>query len=354
MNKRIFIYISLLFLFGGLYVATEAFSKPDKAADPFAAYSISSVMENGVVTVKITGKDAERLSVVVDGSRLLIKDRNAASGAPSSKNYELPAAVDEGGMSISRDPGVLVMKLPVAGSGEPERAVKITPPAPQPRRTPDADPFADPFDFDVPSMGKEDEFIKKFMGDDMFDMMDRQFEQMRRMRSELNRKFAAPGRPHGGVKLFSEYNVSHRVDGDTLVVTISGKDLGDLSVKVENGMMSISNNVSRKDVFGGDGGTSEVNSFSTSSRSFSLPVAVDANRMRVEKSRDVVTVTLPLAEKPSPGTQGGAARDLIKRSVERRDAEKAGPAGETPGEKKAGGKNDVREKKADTPGDGVI
>ena len=317
MKKSIFLYLIPLLFFTALLISSAS-GDNGPAAPPvntLSRYNVTHDPGRDSLTIKITGRDLEDLSVKVEDGVLTISEKIKEASAPVSQSYALPAAVDDEKMSIDRKNDVIVIKLPVLKDG-PSKKNNAAVPGSRKWYFNDRD-MQDLFDFKVPAFPNEnDVYMRKFFEDDDFGKFDKYFNEMMRFRKELNKKMNIEKNSFTGNNSFSEYNVTHRVEGDTLVVDITGNNLNDLLVSVENGVMKIQNKVSNKNSYSSEDRTGEVDFYSSFMQSFTLPVNVEATGMRVEKKDGSVKVTLPIVKEKN-------AMDRLKKREEPKKDEKS-------------------------------
>ncbi len=298
MKKSIFIYlIPVLFFMTLLISAASGDNGPSTpSVNTLARYNVTHDLGKDALTIKITGRDLDALSVKVEDSVLAISEKVKAGAPPVSQSFALPAAVDDEKMSIDRKNDVIVIKLPVSKEAPPKK--RDAAPAPGARKWyfNDRD-MSDLFDFKVPAFPDDnDVYMRNFFEDDDLGKFDKYFNEMMRFRKGLNKKLNIGKNQAAGNNSFSEYSVAHRIEGTNLIVDITGNNLNDLSVTVENGVMKIQNKVSNKNSYNSGDQTEEVNFYSSFMQSFTLPVSVEATGMKVEKKDKLVRVTLPIVK----------------------------------------------------------
>lgn len=297
MKKSIFIYLIPVLLFMTFLISSASGDNGPAApsVNTLSRYNVTHDLGRDALTLKITGRDLDALSLKVENSVLTVSEKVKDASAPVSQSYTLPVAVDDEKMSIDRKNDVIVIKLPVL-KGEPSKKNNAAVPGSRKWYFNDND-MKDLFDFKVPAFADDnDVYMRKFFEDDDFGKFDKYFNEMMRFRKELNKKMNIEKNLFTGNNSFSEYNVAHRVEGDTLVVDITGNALNDLLVSVENGVMKIQNKVSNKDSYNSGNQTGEVNFYSSFMQSITLPVNVEATGMKVEKKEKLVRVTLPIVK----------------------------------------------------------
>ena len=91
-------------------------------------------------------------------------------------------------------------------------------------------------------------------------------------------------------------------DGDDIVVKaeIPGVDRGDIDVQVENNILTIRGERRREKEVKSDNLYRTERSYGAFSRSFTLPVTVDTERIKAEYKDGVLHVTLPKVEEAKP------------------------------------------------------
>jgi len=298
MKKSIFIYlIPVLFFMTLLITAASGDNGPAApSVNTLSRYNVTHDLGRDALTLKITGNDLDALSIKVENSVLTISEKVKEAAAPVSQSFMLPAAVDDEKMSIDRKNDVIVIKLPILKDAPAKKNNAAPVPGSRKWYFNDRD-MSDLFNFKVPAFHDDNDiYMRKFFEDDDFGKFDKYFNEMMRFRKELNKKMNIEKNPAAGNNSFSEYSVTHRIDGDKLIVDITGSNLNDLLVNVENGVMKIQNKVSNKDSYNSGNQTGEVNFYSSFMQSFTLPVNVEATGMKVEKKDKLVRVTLPIVK----------------------------------------------------------
>ncbi|HNY10312.1 MAG TPA: Hsp20/alpha crystallin family protein [Candidatus Wallbacteria bacterium] len=316
MKKKIFVYMLPVLLFMAFLVSSASGDNGPAAPaiNTLSRYNVTHDLGKDSLTLKITGRDLDNLAVKVEESILTISEK-VKNAAPVSQSFTLPAAVDDEKMSIDRKNDVIVIKLPLLNDGALKKNNAARVPGGRKWYFNDRD-MRDLFDFKVPAFQDEsDVYMRKFFEDDDFGKFDKYFNEMMRFRKELNKKMNIEKNPFAGNNSFSEYNVTHRIDGNNLIVDIAGNNLNDVQVSVENGVMKIQNKVSNKNTYNSENQTGEVDFYSSFMQSFTLPVNVEATAMKVEKLDKSVKVTLPIVKEKN-------AMERLKKQEEPKKDEK--------------------------------
>ncbi len=137
--------------------------------------------------------------------------------------------------------------------------------------------------------------------DDFFNQAD-PFQQMQKMRSQMEKQMAAAAQAGGQSFTFSvggnSNDIAEREDAGFVYYDIKIADLDATSIntKVENGYLTISGTIEKKtgDGSGGGNGFSAQTIFKSSfNRTFPLPEEVDAAKMEMTSEKDKVILKFP-------------------------------------------------------------
>lgn len=297
------------YVISGLAGAESKPAAADNAAgalNTLSKYSIRHSQDNDFFTVTITGPKAEDLSVSADDSVITIRDRGSERNPGSVQSFPLPVAVDGGAAREDKKPGELTVKIPIL-KRDGKTAPKSSAAGGRKWYFNDRD-LEDLFDFKVPAISDErDVNIRKFFEEDEMFPFDKYFDEVMKVRAKMHRELKGihKNMPKG-VNTFSRYNVTHNVENGNIVVKITGDDLSNVTVKVENNVMMIENRNENKSTEKDENSYSSQQFYSSFAQSFTLPANVDGVKMKVErKSPGEILVTVPLAGGQKPDDKQG-------------------------------------------------
>lgn len=152
-----------------------------------------------------------------------------------------------------------------------------------------------------------DNDFNSFFNDDFFGQRD-PFEQMKKMRKEMEQRMENFGKQSNTTKNPFDFWYSNKFGGGSIEdiskreddnfvyydIKVENLNLTSINTKVENGNISITGSVEKKEDSGDkDGSSSRVYFRSTFARSFPLPEGVDANKMETNADKDKITLKFP-------------------------------------------------------------
>ena len=281
--------------------------KSQAATNSLSKFSISHSQDNANLNIHISGPEAEDLSVAVDESVMTLREKGKPGIPGYIQSFSLPAAVDSEGAKVEKSPGKMTITLPLTKKDDKN---------PQMQKSSggrkwyfeDKD-MQNLFNFNMPAFGDErDVNIRKFFEEDEMFPFDKYFDEIMKVRSKMHRELKGIHKAMPkGMNSFSEYNVTHNIEGGNMVVKITGSDLTNVTVKVENNVMMIENRNEKNNTKKDENSYSSQQFYSSFAQSFTIPVGVDSTKMKVDrKSPGEIVVTIPVigGGKGTPDQQG--------------------------------------------------
>lgn len=165
---------------------------------------------------------------------------------------------------------------------------------------------------ETPNLGFNDKFMDEFFGDRFFDRSRDPFKEMDRMQQQMEKEFERlSGRSRedlGGSWLGDRFkhwfsnrfgdrtagSITEREDDKYIYYDLAVGDRapGDVNVKVEDGMVTITGSDESKQSGNGSGGQYQQYSSSSFQQRFPLPANADPDSVHVEQGKGVITVRI--------------------------------------------------------------
>ncbi len=277
--------------------ATAPQNQPDQAGfNSLSRFNITHQADDKELRITVKGNFKEGVDAFIDEGRLVIRQKNADSGV-SEESYALPVAVNENGVKTEIRENQISLSAPVIKKSE-ENKTALKNRMDRVKRWNALDKDIDSlFKFNEDSFANDDIFGKNFF-DDEFERINRQMKNMMKMHENLSRQMNMRG--FGGIDPAAsgapQCKVSHKIENGNVIVEIAGTHLDNLEFKVEDNIFKIQNKVSGSNEESSENQISKMNFHSTFAESFSLPAPVESAKMKIDKTKEKITVTLPIAK----------------------------------------------------------
>ncbi len=289
------LFLMVVFCFEINSVKASGESTNQSGYNSLSQYNITHQIKDNELILSIKNNSGNKTETFIENNKLILRqtDKNNKN---SEESYPLPVYVNEDKIKIKVENNQITINAPIIKSGNTNTDALNS----RIHRTKtwnsinkDMD---DLFNFND-ELFNNDEIFGRIFFDNEMKRMDKHIKNMMKMQENIS-KHLKNRLNTGNINITNEVslNINDKIVNDNVIVTIEGNPLDNLDIKVKDNILTVQNKISQIKETTSENEVSKFNYNSMASQSLSLPAKVDSTKMKMDKQKDKIIVTLPIVK----------------------------------------------------------